>query len=127
MTQTADLRSSMAAYIRDLSGWRRRRYDDDLRDPRHLRSAGALIELASHIENLPLNDPRMSALARLASDGEEFSPGQQAAYEIGRYCFHDQEITHDGFLTLLVAIAERDAGEYGRFGGRQAADDDPWR
>ncbi len=120
-------RASMAAYVREISAWRRAKYDDDLRDPRHLRSADALLKLADHIEQLPLDDPELGQLDVLAAHGEMFVPGQQTAYEIGRYHFHDDSLTHEGFLSVLVAVAERDAGEQGRFGGRQVPGDDPWR
>lgn len=126
MARTADLRESMAAYLRQLGHWRRTRYDDDLRDPRHLRSAAALHDFAGFILGLPIDDPRLAALARLASEGEAFAPGQQTAYELGRFHFHDESTTFDGFLTLLVDLAERDAGESGKFGGRQAPGDEPW-
>jgi hypothetical protein len=126
MDRTTDLRQSIAAYIRQLSDWRRARYDDDLRDPRNLRSADALNDFAQYILDLPIDDPRLSALARLAGDGEVFAPGQQTAYELGRFHFHNQSTTFDGFLTLLVELAERDAGEAGRFGGPQVPGDDPW-
>jgi hypothetical protein len=122
-----DLRASMTAYIRNISEWRRGRYNDDLRDPRHLRSADALGEFAVFIDELPIDDLRLGRLAHLAADGEEFAPGQQTAYEIGRYHFHDETMTPDGFLSFLVTVAERDAGEQGRFGGLQAPGDDPWR
>jgi hypothetical protein len=126
MARTPDLRESIAAYVRQLSNWRRARYDDDLRDPRNLRSADALQEFATFILDMPIDDPRLTALARLASDGEVFIPGQQTAYELGRFHFHDQTTTFDGFLSLLVELAGQDAGESGRFGGRQAPGDDPW-
>jgi hypothetical protein len=126
MARTPDLRESIAAYIRQLSNWRRARYDDDLRDPRNLRSADALQEFAAFILDLPIDEPRLTTLARLASDGEVFVPGQQTAYELGRFHFHDQTTTFDGFLSLLVELAGQDAGESGRFGGRQAPGDDPW-
>ena len=126
MARTADLREPMATYILQLSGWRRLRYNDDLRDPRHLRSADALAAFASFIRDLPADDPRLSALAHLASDAESFVPGQQTAYELGRFHFHDDTTTYDGFLSLMVTFAERDAGESGRFGGAQAQGDDPW-
>ena len=126
MTRTTDLRESMAAYIRQLSDWRRARYDDDLRDSRNLRSAGALNDFAAYILDLPIDDPRLTALARLAGDGEVFAPGQQTAYELGRFHFHDESMTFDGFLSLLVELAGRDAGESGRFGGRQVPGDEPW-
>ncbi len=127
MTHALDLRGSIAAYMRTLSDWRRRRYDDDLRDQRNLRSADALLDLAAFVQELSIDDARLAALVRLASDGETFAPGQQTVYELGRFHFHDETITYDGFLTLLISLAERDAGESGRFGGRQAQGDDPWR
>lgn len=119
-------RQSMAAYVRELSAWRRAKYDDDLRDPRHLRSADALLRLADYIEALPLDNPELEQLVAFAAHGEMFVPGQQTAYEIGRYQFHDDVLTPEGFLAMLVMVAERDAGEQGRFGGRQVPGDEPW-
>jgi hypothetical protein len=116
----------MAAYVRTISTWRCARYNDDLRDARNLQSADALLAFADWVEQLPLDDPRLDRLAFLAGEGESFAPGQQTAYEIGRFHFHDQAMTNDGFLTWLVSLAEQDAGERGRFGGRQVPGDEPW-
>jgi hypothetical protein len=118
---------SFSDYVRSLSDWRRSRFDDDLRDPRHLRSANGMLELAEYIAGLSHDDPRLDALNQLATAGDEFVPGQQTAYEIGRFRFHDGEASIDGFLSVLVGLAERDAGESGRFGGPQVPGDDPWR
>ncbi|CAN5550032.1 hypothetical protein BH23CHL5_BH23CHL5_05370 [soil metagenome] len=126
MPRIEDLRLSMVEYIKGLSEWRRSRFNDDLRDPRHLRSADGLLELAEYIRTISVMDPRLAAVARLASTGELFVPGQQTAYELGRFHFHDTSITCDGMLTFIVALAERDAGESGRFGGPQVEGDDPW-
>jgi len=126
MPTTAQFRHEVAAYVRDLSEWRRLRYNDDLRDERNLRSADALLELALFIDQLPEDDPRIAQLAALTADGSRFVPGQQLSYEIGRYHFHDASMTPDGFLHVMISLAERDAGEHGRFGGQQAPGDNPW-
>ena len=126
MARTTDLRESMAVYIRQLSDWRRLRFNDDLRDQRNLRSAAALNEFAAFILTLPIDDARITALGRLTGDREVFTPGQQTSYELGRFHFHDQTMTFEGFLNLLVDLAERDAGESGKYGGLQVPGDEPW-
>ncbi len=126
MPRLEDFKLSIVDYAKGLSEWRRSRFNDDLRDPRHLRSADGLLEFAEYIRTVPVADPRLTALARLASTGGEFVPGQQTAYELGRFHFHDTSITCDGMLTFLVSLAERDAGESGRFGGPQVEGDNPW-
>ncbi len=126
MPPTSDLRESFAAYLRTLSDWRRSRYNDDLRDVRNLRSADALLAFAAWIETLPTDDPRLARLAQLAAEGEAFAPGQQTAYELGRFHFHVQSMSNDNYLTWLLSVAELDAGEQGRFGGQQVPGDEPW-
>jgi hypothetical protein len=118
---------AFASYARSVAEWRRRRYDDDLRDRRNLRSADALEELAAFVEALPPDDPRLVRLAQLCLHGEVFEPSQQAAYELGRFRFFSEEATMDGFLTQLVELAEADHREHGRFGGPQVPGDEPWR
>jgi hypothetical protein len=121
------IRLALAEYLRSVAAWRRSRYEDDLRDRRNLQSAAALEALAGHVESLPADDPRLARLAELALDGVEFVPGQQTAYEIGRFHFHSTEATHDGFLDAILDLAERDRRELGHFGGRQVPGDDPWK
>jgi hypothetical protein len=75
---------------------------------------------------LPDDDERIQALSRLAVEGEAFAPGQQTAYEIGRFHFFSEESSFDAFLSWLVELAESDRGESGRFGGKQAPGDNPW-
>jgi len=116
----------MADYLRLTADWRRRRYDDDLRDTRNLRSAAALEELATHVLDLPEDDPRLQRLGQLAMDGQMFAPGQQTAYEVGRFRFFSPDAGLDAFLDVLVELAEADAGEHGRFGGAQVPGDEPW-
>jgi hypothetical protein len=120
------IRQPIAEYLRSIADWRRRRYEDDLRDPRNLRSANALEEFALYVLSLPEDEERLQRLAALAFEGEIFAPGQQTAYEIGRFHFFSSEATFDGFLDWLVELAERDSTEHGRFGGRQVPGDDPW-
>ena len=117
---------ALAEYARSVAEWRRRRYDDDLRDRRNLRSADAIEEFASVVESLPADDVRLVRLGQLCLRGEAFEPTQQVAYELGRFRFYTEEATIDGFLTHLVELAEVDAGERGRFGGPQVPGDEPW-
>jgi hypothetical protein len=120
------VRVLIADYLRNVAVWRRQRVQDDLHDVRNLRSASALEALAEYVLSLPEDDDRIQALSRLAVEGGAFVPGQQAAYEIGRFHFFSEESSFDAFLTWVVELAEADRGEAGRFGGRQAAGDDPW-
>jgi len=113
-------------YLRNVAVWRRQRAQDDLHDARNLRSAAALESFADYILNLPEDEERIQALDRLAVEGESFVPGQQTAYEIGRFHFFSEESSFDAFLSWLVELAEADRGEHGRFGGRQVPGDDPW-
>jgi hypothetical protein len=116
----------MAEYLRSVAAWRRQRYQDDLRDARNLRSAAALDELAEHVLSLPPEDERLQRLRTVAVEGEAFVPGQQTAYEIGRFRFFTDEAGLDAFVDRIVELAEADRGEQGRFGGRQVPGDEPW-
>ncbi len=121
------IRQPMADYFRSIAVWRRQRYADDLRDARNLRSAAGLEELAAYVLTLPEDDGRLRELRRLAIQGETFAPGQQTAYEIGRFRFFSPDAGLDPFLDRLVELAIADRGEQGRFGGIQAPGDEPWR
>jgi hypothetical protein len=116
----------LAEYLRSVVSWRRQRFLDDLRDPRNLRSAAALEELAAYVEHLPPDDERLLRLRELAVQGEAFVPGQQTAYEIGRFRFFTADAGLDPFLDRIVELAIADRGEQGRFGGRQVPGDEPW-
>lgn len=117
---------AFAAYARSVAEWRRRRYDDDLRDRRNIRTAEALEEFATFLETLPTDDERLERIGRYCQRGEVFEPTQQVAYELGRFRFYAEDATLEGFLTQLVELAEADAREHGRFGGPQVPGDDPW-
>ena len=117
----------IGVYLRSIATWRRQRYQDDLRDSRNLRSAAALEELAEYVASLPPTDERLLHLQRLAVEGEQFIPGQQTAYEVGRFRFFSEEATLDGFLDWMVELAMADRNERGNFGGPQVPGDEPWR
>lgn len=121
-----DLRPSLADYFRSIADWRRSRYQDDLRDQRNLVSAAGLDAMADWVTDLPEDDPRLAILARYASVGSSFTPGQQALYEIGRFRFFQPETEFEAFLAQLAAVAEADHQERGQFGGRQVPGDEPW-
>ena len=77
---------AFAEYARSVAEWRRRRYDDDLRDKRNLRSADALEEFAAYIEALPVDDERLVRLSRHCMRRRSLrADPQQVAYELGRF------------------------------------------
>jgi hypothetical protein len=121
------VRQMIADYLRSVAIWRRQRAQDDLHDSRNLRSASALDALAGYVLALPEDDDRIQELARLAVEGQTFVPGQQTAYEIGRFHFFSEDSSFDAFLTWMVELAAADRNEHGRFGGRQVPGDEPWR
>jgi hypothetical protein len=117
---------SLAEFCRATAGWRRRKAEEHDRDERNLRTAAALEELADVLLALPADDPRLRELQRLAGTGDDFTPDQRVLYELGRLRFHQPDVSLDAFLDTLVALAEADRGEAGRFGGRMPVGDDPW-
>jgi hypothetical protein len=120
------IQTLIAEYLTQIAAWRRQRFQDDLRDPRNLRSADAIEEFSAYIQALPGDDPRIVELNRLWRRGEQIEVGQQAAYEIGRYRFFTDEGDLDPFLHQIIELAVADAGERGRFGGIQVPGDEPW-
>lgn len=120
-------RDQLTGYLETIADWRRRRYDDDLRDRRNLVSATALDELAAFVGALPEDDPRLKRLSELTVRGHAFEPGQQLSIEVSRFRFYAPEATAEGFLERMVVVAIADAGERGRFGGLQVPGDEPWR
>ena len=118
--------TSFVAFCRMTAEWRRQKATEYDADPRNLRTAAALDELAAHVASLPEDDARLRDLARLASESGEFRPDQRVLYELGRFRFHHPETGFDPFLDTLVELAIADRGEMGRFGGRLPEGDDPW-
>lgn len=119
-------RRAFAQYAHSIADWRRRRYDDDLRDRRNLRSADAIAEFASYVESLPVDDPRLVRLGQLCLLGEVFELSQRAAYELGRFRFFSDEASPDRFLDQLVELVQADSREHHNFGGPQVPGDEPW-
>ncbi|MCA9878418.1 MAG: hypothetical protein KC442_11570 [Thermomicrobiales bacterium] len=126
MTDSTAFQRSVAAFCESTALWRRRKADEYDRDERNVRTADALEAFAAFILSLPADEPRLRELQRLAGTGEEFTPDQRVLYEVGRFRFHQPDTSLDAFLTQLVALAEADRGEAGRFGGLMPAGDDPW-
>jgi hypothetical protein len=119
-------RRSLADYLRQIAEWRRRRAEEYDRDERNLVAAAGLDELASYILELPEDDERLLILDEVAVTHDEFTPGQQTSYEIGRFRFHYAETSLDGFLSHLTRVAVADSEERGRFAGKLPEGDDPW-
>ena len=121
-------RSAIVEYLYRVAAWRRAKADEYDRDPRNIRSADAIEEFAEYIATLPDDEQRLVRLGRLGMEGDNFYPGQQSSYEIGRYRFFDDAgpVHHDAFLDAVVELAEKDAGEHGHFGGTLPPGDDPW-
>ena len=122
-----DIRPALRAYFAGIADWRRQREREYDRDARNLRTAAGLDDLADYTDSLPADDPRLERLSRLGLRGEVFEPGQQLHYEVGRFRFHNPDVTTDGFLTTMVELAETDMRERGEFGGPQVPGDEPWR
>ncbi len=121
------IRESMAAHLRSVAEWRRWRYNDFYNDPRNLRSAAAIDELAEYVLQLPDDDLRLRQLAYYAGHSGDFLPGQQTNYAIGRFHFFHTDVEFDDFLDHLVELAEQDFTENGRFAGTNLPPgDDPW-
>lgn len=123
-------RDAIGARLVAIAEWRRERFRLGMmadQDPRNLRSATGIDELAAYIQALPADDPRLAELRRLAFSGGQFDPGAALLIELGRFRFHDPNVTLDGFVDHMVALARFDANERGQFGGPQIPGDEPWR
>lgn len=119
-------RWSMAEYLRGIANWRRQRAEEYDRDERNLVAAAGLDEFAAWLLELPEDDERLAILQQVATTHDEFTPGQQTSYEIGRFRFHYAETSLDGFLTHITELAIADSTERGNFAGRLPEGDDPW-
>lgn len=126
MHEPSAFQRSLAAFCNATAQWRRRKAEEYDRDQRNVRAALALEEFGAFVLSLPPDDQRLHDLQRLAGSGEEFTPDQRVLYELGRFRFHQPDASMDAFLSQLVALAEADRGEAGRFGGLLPEGDDPW-
>ena len=123
---TVPIQRLIGEYLTQLADWRRQRYQDDLWDARNLRSADGIEAFSAFVTALPADDSRIIELERLWRRGEQMEVGQQAAYEMGRFRFFAEDVDMEQFLDQVVSLAQRDAGERGRFGGQQVPGDEPW-
>ena len=126
MPEPSAFQRSFAAFCEATAQWRRRKAVEYDRDERNVRTANALVEFGAYVMSLPPDDQRLRDLQRLAGTGEDFTPDQRVLYELGRFRFFQPDASMDAFLTQLVALAEADRGEAGRFGGLMPEGDDPW-
>ena len=130
---TIDVRQSISERIVSIAEWRREREQQDMYGlgpevaVRSRRSAEGLLELARHVLALPPDDARLTRLTVLAFYGEHFDPGATMLHELGRFRFHDPDVTIEGFVDRLVELAELDHSERDHLGGRQVPGDNPWR
>ena len=115
-----------------IAEWRRERELQDMlglgpeQAIRSRRSAEGLEQLAAFVATLPVDDPRIADLERLAFSGEAFVPGATLLEELGRFRFHDADQEIVSFLTNMVGYAQRDEEEMGLWGGMQVPGDNPW-
>jgi len=130
---TDHARHAMRERIEAIAAWRREREQQDLYGlgpevaARSRRSADGLLELAAYITTLPDGDLRIARIEELAFAGQYFEPGATMLHELGRFRFHDPDVTIDGFLDRLVELAELDFSERDQIGGPQVPGDNPWR
>lgn len=130
---TMDVRRAMSERIASIAEWRLQREQQDMLGlgpsvaVRSRRSARGLQELAETILSLPADDERLTRIAVLAFYGEQFDPGATMLHELGRFRFHDPDVSIEGFVDRMVELAELDHGERDHLGGPQVPGDDPWR
>lgn len=126
-------RAAIRERLEAIAAWRREREQQDLLGlgpdvaVRSRRSADGLRELAIYIDTLPENDWRIARITEYAFSGHTFDPGATMLHELGRFRFHDPDVSLDGFVNRLVALAELDFHERDHLGGPQAPGDNPWR
>lgn len=116
----------MADYFRGVASWRRTRAEDYDRDPRNIRCADGLDELAEFVLNLPDADERVMQLERLAVHSGVFELEQRAHVAASRFRFHTPESSCDAMLDHIVELHIADINEAGRFGGELPEGDNPW-
>lgn len=130
---TSDVRSSICERIESIAAWRREREQQDMLGlgpevaQRSRRSAEGLDQLAAHIRGLSPNDLRIARIAELAFYGDQFDPGATMLHELGRFRFHDPDVTLDGFVDRMAELAMLDHSEREQPGGPQVPGDNPWR
>lgn len=116
----------MAQYLRGIAAWRRVRAEDYDRDPRNVRCADGLDELADYVLSLPDDDGRIKQLTDLAVHSGVFELQQRAHVTVSRFRFHTPESSVDAMLDHIIELELADIAEAGRFGGNLPEGDDPW-
>lgn len=101
--------TALATFVREQASWRRaqaRKFPDD---PRNAKSAAALDELASKIEQLPDSDPSLNELVDLqAFDADErFVDSAESRRSVSRVGFDQNYLRPRDVLHDLVAITRR--------------------
>lgn len=117
---------TIAEHLRSVAQWRRDKMQEFDPDPRNLRSAAGLEELATVWLALPEDDERVVELTRLTFFGQMFRPGQRTEWEIPRFRFYHEESTVEAFLNRLLELARQDSDEIDPIGLPMVAGDNPW-
>jgi hypothetical protein len=117
---------AFAEHLRSVAQWRREKMQEFDPDPRNLRSAAGLDELAAFWLSLPDDDERVNELVSLTFLGQMFRPGQRTEWEIPRFRYYHEESTVEGFLNRLVELAQQDAAETDPIGLPMVPGDNPW-
>lgn len=124
---------AIAERIEAIAAWRREREFQDMMGlgpeaaARSRHSADGLEALAAYVAALPETDSRLERLRKTSFRGEIFDPGATLLNELGRFRFHDPDVTVETFLDRMAEWAEQDEREMGEWGGPQLAGDNPWR
>ena len=114
---------AIADYLNEQADWRRREAAEYPDDPRNLRCAEGLEELAGYVLSLDPSDQRIIELTTLGVRDGRFSPspGGFAANAVARFRFDRRGEGCGGFLTSLVRLMRNDAlrfaGDPGELGG----------
>ncbi len=117
---------AFAEHLRAVAQWRRDKMQEFDPDPRNLRSAAGLDELATFWLSLPEDDDRVTELVHLTFLGQMFRPGQRTEWEIPRFRFYHEESTVEAFFGRLIELARQDAAETDPIGLPMVAGDNPW-
>lgn len=117
---------AFAEQLRAVAQWRRDKMQEFDPDPRNLRSAAGLEELADFWLSLSDDDDRVAELTSLTFLGQMFRPGQRTEWEIPRFRFYHEESTIEGFLNRLLELARQDAAETDPIGLPMVEGDNPW-
>jgi hypothetical protein len=117
---------ALAEHLRDVAQWRRDKMQEFDPDPRNLRSAAGLDELADYWLGLDERDERVGEFTSLTVLGQMFRPGQRVEWEIPRFRFYYEESTVEGFLDHLLELARQDAAETDPIGLPMVPGDNPW-